>query len=77
MHGRKMSAPEKTGLKATTRFAEPASFKLEPTLEEILADPIIRLMMARDHVRSADVQALMAGVRRRRTGLDARGSEAF
>ncbi|MGH7004449.1 MAG: hypothetical protein ACREIP_10925 [Alphaproteobacteria bacterium] len=37
----------------------------EPTLDELLNEPIIRLVMARDGVRSADVRATMALARRR------------
>ncbi len=75
--GRAMKARDTIGSEASRRSADPSSSKAEPTLEEMLADPIIRLMMARDRVRSADVQALMADVRQRRSGFRDCRNEAF
>lgn len=37
----------------------------ELTLDEILADPIVRLLMQRDGVREADIRALSGRWRRR------------
>lgn len=36
--------------------------KLEPSLEEILSEPIIQLLMKRDHVNPDDVRRLMKPV---------------
>lgn len=35
----------------------------EPTLEDVLKDPIVRLMMARDGVTRAELEALIGRVR--------------
>lgn len=35
---------------------------MEPTLPEILADPAIRAVMARDKVRPADIEKLFAAI---------------
>jgi hypothetical protein len=37
-------------------------FKLEPSLEEILSEPIIQLLMKRDRVTPDDVRGLMKRV---------------
>jgi hypothetical protein len=37
----------------------------EPTLDELLADPSVRLVMARDGVEEAFVRRLVADLRRR------------
>ena len=72
-----MKTRDTIGSKASRRSADPSPCTEEMTLEEMLADPIIRLVMARDRVRSADVQALMAGVRQRRVGFRECGGEAY
>jgi len=38
----------------------------EPSLDDILAEPIIRTLMQRDGVGEEDVRRIVAGVRRRR-----------
>ena len=38
----------------------------EPSLQEILAEPIVRLVMARDRVREADVRRLARAAARER-----------
>jgi hypothetical protein len=38
----------------------------EPSLEELLADPIVRLVMARDRVKEADVRRLARAAARER-----------
>jgi hypothetical protein len=35
----------------------------EPRLDELLAEPVVRLMMARDHVEEAAIRQLAAWVR--------------
>ncbi len=35
----------------------------EATLEELLREPIIRQLMASDHVRSAEIRRLLRGIR--------------
>jgi hypothetical protein len=37
----------------------------EPTLDEMLADPIVRLLMLRDGVRETDVRGLVERLRHR------------
>jgi len=38
---------------------------LEPTLQELLSEPIIRMLMGRDGVEEDEVVALMERIRRR------------
>lgn len=38
----------------------------EPRLNDLLADPIVHLLMSSDRVRSADVQELLAVAKRER-----------
>ena len=38
---------------------------LEPSLEDLLADPIVRLVLARDRIDPAELQSLLAQVRER------------
>ena len=37
----------------------------EPTLEELLGDPIARLLFARDRVKEEDIKALVDAVRQK------------
>lgn len=36
----------------------------EPAVEEVLADPIVRAVMARDHVEESELRAFIAKARR-------------
>lgn len=56
----------------TARWSEPG---VEPALEEILSDPIVRLVMRRDHIARADVLAAVYAARAR-LGLAAAQAEA-
>lgn len=38
----------------------------EPPLAELLADPIVHLLMSSDRVRSADLESLLASAKRQR-----------
>jgi hypothetical protein len=40
----------------------------EPTLEELLGDPITRLLFARDRVKEEDMRALLDAVRQKLRG---------
>jgi hypothetical protein len=42
--------------------------RLEPRLQDLLDEPITRLLMARDKVEARDVEALLARIRRSRSG---------
>lgn len=42
----------------------------EATLEDLLAEPIVRMLMARDGVAESDLRALLARVSKRRCGCD-------
>jgi hypothetical protein len=51
-----------------TAFRPPAA---EPPVEEMLADPIVRMLMARDGVSEHDVRAALRAARNRRAGVHA------
>jgi hypothetical protein len=52
-------------------------FDEEPSIEEMLADPIVRLLMRRDGVLAGDVRTLLAGAAARLSRLKGEGrSEA-
>jgi hypothetical protein len=36
----------------------------EPTLEDVLSDPVVHALMARDHVDAAEIRALLERLRR-------------
>jgi hypothetical protein len=57
----------------------PFSANEEPTLAELLAEPVVRLMMARDGYSENDVRAIAAAVRMkaRREAQEARDRRAL
>ena len=46
--------------------AADGSWSREPTVGEMLEDPIVNMMMARDHVAADDIRRLITVVRRSR-----------
>jgi hypothetical protein len=60
-----------------TKVITEKRFDKEPSIEEMLADPIVRLLMRRDGVLAGDVRTLLAGVAERLNRVKAEGrSEA-
>ena len=49
----------------------------EPTLGEVLADPVIQLMMRRDHVDPDNLQALLRGVGARLPNVEPRPDQHY
>lgn len=49
-------------------------YRSEPSIDELLDDPIGRLIMARDQVRSEDVNLLMRDVAARLRGTEKRAA---
>jgi hypothetical protein len=60
-----------------TKVITEKRFDKEPSIEEMLADPIVRLLMRRDGVLAGDVRTLLAGAAERLNRVKAEGrSEA-
>jgi hypothetical protein len=60
-----------------TKVITEIRFDEEPSIEEMLADPIVRLLMRRDGVLAGDVRTLLAGAAERLSRLKGeRRSEA-
>jgi hypothetical protein len=60
-----------------TKVITEKRFDKEPSIEEMLADPIVRLLMRRDGVHAGDVRTLLAGAAERLNRVKAEGrSEA-
>ena len=60
-----------------TKVITEKRFDKEPSIEEMLADPIVRLLMRRDGVLAGDVRTPLAGVAERLNRVKAEGrSEA-
>ena len=60
-----------------TKVITEKRFDEEPSIEEMLADPIIRLLMRRDGVLAGDVRTLLAGAAERLSRVKGEGrSEA-
>lgn len=57
-------------------FGRPAFAGVEPSLREILADPIVRTLMARDGVGIGDIRYLTALINDRCARGDARPADA-
>lgn len=45
--------------------AKNRDFSWEPTLDEVLNDPIVKKMMARDHIRSGQMKVMVERYRER------------